>query len=421
MAITEAVVLAAGAGKRLQPLTFTRPKCMVQLAGKPILHHMLSNLEKAGVRKAYVVVKYKKGMVEDYFRQKTGLNMRIEFIEQGAKYGTAAAFAEAEELVSGTFFGVAGDVITTASTLKKLARDAEGGISAVFTKTDNIEGYGIAHVKGNYLDKLEEKPSNPPSSALVNCSLYVFEPSVFKDLKAVKSSVRNEYEVTDVLKASKVRAVVSDDYWLDIGLPWQLFAANEHLMGGLPQKKGKIENSTIKGKVIMEEGSQIINSYVEGPLYLGANSIVGPHAYIRAATSIGANCGIGDSTTVKNSIIFDHVNAKHLAYIGDSVIGSHCNFGAGTQIANYRFDAGHIKAKVNEVFIDTKRKKLGAIIGDHVKMGILSSVMPGRMIGDHSWIGANVMVVENVGQGTHVQLRQDLQVTKIPGHGQTGK
>jgi len=414
MAITEAVVLAAGAGKRLQPLTFTRPKCMVQLAGKPILYHMLANLQAAGVKKAYVLVKYKKEMVKEYFNGKSNdLKLKIEFIEQGEKYGTAAAFAEAEGKVKGTFFGVAGDVITTAKALQTLAKDAEGKASAVFTKTDNIEGYGIAHVKGNYLEKLEEKPANPPASALVNCSLYVFETSIFSDLKAVKPSPRGEYEVTDALKANKVRAIVSDEYWLDIGLPWQLFAANEHLLSQLQEKRGKIENSTIKGKVIMEEGSEIINSYVEGPLYLGRTSIIGPHAYIRGTTSIGEDCEIGDSTTVKNSIIFDHVNAKHLAYIGDSVIGSNCNFGAATQIANYRFDAGHVKAKVNDIVIDTRRKKMGAIIGDDVKMGILSSVMPGKMIGDHCWIGPNVMVVENVPSRTHLQIRQDLQMSKL--------
>lgn len=414
MAIEEAVVLAAGQGKRLQPLTLTRPKCMVQLAGKPILHHMLANLQDAGVKTAYVVVNYKQDCVRKYFaRRDLGLKIKIEFIEQGKKYGTAAAFAEAEGKVAGTFFAVAGDVITTADTLRALAKSAEGMVSAVFTETDNIEGYGIAHVKGDYLDKLEEKPANPPPSALVNCSLYVFSPQIFAELKKVKPSVRGEYEVTDVLKAQKVRAVITNDFWLDVGMPWQLFAANEYLISRMPEKKGKIEGSTIKGKIVMEEGAEIINSYIEGPLYLGAHSKIGPHAYIRGCTSIGEHCEIGDSTTIKNSIIFDHVNAKHLAYIGDSVIGEGCNFGAGTQIANFRFDSGHIKAKVNDVVIDTRRRKLGAILGDNVKMGILSSVMPGRMIGDGAWIGANVMVVENVESRTHLQIRQDLVSTKL--------
>jgi bifunctional UDP-N-acetylglucosamine pyrophosphorylase/glucosamine-1-phosphate N-acetyltransferase len=116
---------------------------------------------------------------------------------------------------------------------------------------------------------------------------------------------------------------------------------------------------------------------------------------------------------LKNSIIFDHVNAKHLTYIGDSIVGSNCNFGAATQIANYRFDAGSIKAVVNEVMIDTKRSKLGAIIGDNVKMGVLSAVMPGKMIGDGCWIDAGVVVKENVERKTHVILHQTLTKQKL--------
>ncbi len=413
MGIKTAVVLAAGEGKRLRPLTFTRPKCMIQLAGKPILQHVLENLKQAGVSEAHIVVKYQEQMVRDYFSQ-NGVGMKLNFITQGTKYGTAAAFGEAEPVVKDTFFGVAGDIITEASALKKLASQHESGkaeMSAALKKVEDPREYGIATVEAGFIKSLEEKPKAPKSD-LANCSLYAFEPSVFRKIKSLKPSPRGEFEVTDVLKASKVAAVEISEYWLDMGMPWQLFNANEFLLSKLPEKKGRIENSTIKGKVIMEKGSAIYDSYIEGPLYLGENTEVGPHAYIRGVTSIGKDCSIGDSTTVKNSIVFDRVNAKHLAYIGDSIIGEGCNFGAGTQIANFRFDAGSIKAKVNDVVIDTRRNKLGAILGDSVKMGVLSSVMPGKMIGDGCWIGANVMIEEDVERRTHVMLKQELILRK---------
>ena len=96
-----------------------------------------------------------------------------------------------------------------------------------------------------------------------------------------------------------------------------------------------------------------------------------------------------------------------------SIVGSGCNFGAGTQIANFRFDAGSIKAQVNDVVVDTKLRKLGAIIGDEVKTGVLSCIMPGKMIGDHCWIGANVMVEENIERYMHVMVEQKLKVKKL--------
>lgn len=410
--IRKAVVLAAGEGKRLRPLTYTRPKCMIQLAGKPILQHVLENLNAVGVREAAIVVKYKKEAITDYFRRNPIDGMKLSFIGQGEKYGTAAAFADAESFATDMFFGVAGDIITEAAALRKLADGAEGEVTAALHAVEDAREYGTAIVKDGKISAFEEKVGKPKSN-LANCSLYVFEPSIFKRLAALPKSSRGEYEIIDVLKGAT--AVEINEYWLDMGMPWQLFSANEFLLSKLPEKKGKIESSVIRGKLIMEKGAEIHDSVIEGDVYLGENSYVGPHAYIRGTTSIGRDCGIGDSTTVKNSIIFDHVNAKHLTYIGDSIVGSNCNFGAATQIANYRFDAGNIKAIVNDVIIDTKRNKLGAIIGDNTKMGVLCSVMPGKMIGDGCWIDAGTVIKENVERKTHVILHQAITKKKLEG------
>jgi bifunctional UDP-N-acetylglucosamine pyrophosphorylase/glucosamine-1-phosphate N-acetyltransferase len=387
---------------------------MIQLAGKPILWHVISTLKQAGVKKALIVVKYMEQSVREYFAQNPMEGIDIELITQGKKYGTAAAFAEALGKIDSTFYAVAGDVITTKKAIEQLGREHEGKISALLRETNTAKQYGIAQVEGGYIAGFKEKPQNPPPSALVNCSVYAMEPEILLALNSVKKSVRGEYEITDIFKTEKVRAVITDEYWLDMGLPWQLFDANKFLLESMPERRdGQIENSTIKGKAIIEPQAKIINSYIEGPVYIGANTTIGPHAYIKGVSSIGPDCSIGDSTTIKNSILFDHVNAKHLAYIGDSIVGCGCNFGAGTQIANFRFDAGPIKARVEDMTIDTQRNKLGAIIGDEVKMGVLSSVMPGKMIGDHCWIGANVMVEENIERYRFVELEQKLKVRKI--------
>ncbi len=305
---------------------------------------------------------------------------------------------------------MAGDIITEASALKKLGECASGEVTAALHAVEDAREYGTAIVKEGRISAFEEKVEKPKSN-LANCSLYVFEPTVFKKIKRVERSLRGEYEIIDLLKGAT--AVQIKDYWLDMGMPWQLFSANEFLLSGLPDNRDRVENCTIRGKIVMEKDAEVHDSVIEGNVYIGEGSYVGPHAYIRGTTSIGKDCGIGDSTTIKNSIIFDHVNAKHLTYIGDSIIGSGCNFGAATQIANYRFDAGNIKAVINDVTIDTKRNKLGAIIGDNVKMGVLTSVMPGKIIGDSCWIDAGVVVKENVERKTHLVLHQALTKKKL--------
>jgi bifunctional UDP-N-acetylglucosamine pyrophosphorylase/glucosamine-1-phosphate N-acetyltransferase len=414
MTIKKAVVLAAGEGRRLRPLTYTRPKCMIQLAGKPILQHVLENLKSVGVSEAAIVVKYKKETISDYFAANPVQGMKLKFVEQGERYGTAAAFCDAESFATDRFFGVAGDIIAEPEALRKLSEGAEGEATAALRAVDDAREYGTAVVKSGKIAGFEEKAEKPKSN-LANCSLYVFEPSIFKKIRGVKKSSRGEYEIIDLLPGAT--AVEVGGFWLDMGMPWQLFSANEFLLSKLPEKRGKLENCTLKGKVIMEKGAVVHDSYLEGNVYIGEESEVGPHAYIRGTTSIGRDCGIGDSTTLKNAILFDHVNAKHLTYIGDSIVGSGCNFGAATQIANYRFDAGHIRAVVNDVVIDTRRNKLGAIIGDNTKMGVLCAVMPGKMIGDGCWVDAGVVVKENVERNTHLVLHQALTKKRLDGTG----
>ncbi|MFA6907639.1 MAG: nucleotidyltransferase family protein, partial [Candidatus Micrarchaeia archaeon] len=147
MAIKKAVVLSAGEGKRLRPLTYTRPKCMIQLAGKPILQHVLENLKSVGVSDAAVLVKYKKETIIDYFAAHPIPGMKLTFIEQGDNYGTAAAFGYAESFATDRFFGVAGDIISEPEALKKLADGASGEATAALHAVDDAREYGTAVVK----------------------------------------------------------------------------------------------------------------------------------------------------------------------------------------------------------------------------------------------------------------------------------
>ncbi|MFH0817095.1 MAG: bifunctional sugar-1-phosphate nucleotidylyltransferase/acetyltransferase [Candidatus Micrarchaeota archaeon] len=413
----KAVVLAAGEGKRLRPLTYTKPKCMIEIAGKPILWHVLQTLKSGGIKEATIVVKYMKELVTGYFGDGKTIGMKLDYVEQGDGYGTGAAFLCAEKRVDDTFFGMAGDIISDASSVKALLKAQDGEVTVGLTPVEAPKHYGIAEMKGKKITSFEEKPEHPKGN-LANGSMYVFDTSVFKFIGQMKASPRGEFEITDVIarlaKEGKATGVKLPGYWLDMGMPWHLFEANEYLLGEMKiSKRGKIENTTVKGKLIMEEGARIFDSYVEGTVYVGKNAVVGPHAYLRGTTSIGDDCSISDSTTIKNSILFNHVNAKHLAYIGDSIVGERTNFGAGTQIANFRFDEKEIGVEIASGKVNTTRRKLGAIIGDGTKFGVLSCVMPGLLIGDGCWIGSGVVVTKNIPRKTKVLVKQNLIIAPM--------
>jgi len=135
------------------------------------------------------------------------------------------------------------------------------------------------------------------------------------------------------------------------------------------------------GKNYIDDSARILEyTVIEPPCYIGKNATIGPFAHIRPYTFIGDNCHIG-KPEIKASIILDNTNIGHHSYVGDSIIGKNCNLGAGATTANLRFDKKNVKITYHGKRIDSGRKKLGAIVGDNVELGINCSIMPGVKIG----------------------------------------
>lgn len=405
----KAVIMAAGNGKRLRPLTETRPKVMLPVAGRPILHHLLLEAKKAGITEAVIIVRYMKEKIIDYFSS-NDVGIKLKFIEQGEDNGTGAALLCAKEEIDDTFVALAGDIVTESSVIKNVIAAHKGGITLGVKKVPNPHEYGVVELSGDKISLFEEK-SKHPKSDLANLSVYCMEPTVFGELKSIGKSDRGEYELVNLFVGA--RAVVVDGYWRDIAYPWDLLDANEELLSRMEARTEHVENSTIDGKVIMEKGARIINSYVEGIAYIGEGTVIGPNAYLRGVNSIGKNCSIGNGTTIKNSILLDKVNAKHLSYIGDSVIGENVNFGAGTQIANYRFDGSNVNVLTERGWANSGKNKLGVFVGDNTKFGVLSCTMPGKLIGPNCWVHSGVVVNKNVPSNTNVFTRQPIEFGKL--------
>ena len=391
------VILAAGEGKRMHPLTFTRPKVMIPIANKPILEWNLLNAIDAGIKEFVFVVGYKSEMVRNYFKDGKNWNIKIDYVNQGRAMGTAHAIGMVERFVD-DFIVLCGDTIFGSNDIKNVFKTKP---SIGLFKIKNAEEYGIVETKGKYVKKIYEKMKEPFSN-VINAGIYHFGEDIFEYIKKTKKSPRGEYEITDSLnmkvKKIKIEGIFLKE-WRDVVYPWHLLDANEEILSRINDRiDGTIEkNTTIKGTVTVGKNSIIRSgSYIQGPVIIGNDCMIGPNCYIRPFTAIGSNCHVGNACEIKNSIILQNTNVPHHNYVGDSVIGEKCNLGSGCKIANLRLDKKNIKVVLNGKKIQTNRRKIGVIMGDNVQTGINSVINVGSIIGNNVNIGPGSIATNEI-------------------------
>jgi len=398
----KAVILAAGEGSRMRPLTYTRPKVMLPIANKPILEHLLIEVAKAGIREFIFIVGYHDEQVRQYFGSGERWEVSINYCSQRKQLGTADAIRMAEGLVDGNFLVINGDVIVKQKDIADLASGQDNTMSVV--EVTDTTGLGLVELADGKVAHIYEKVEKPPSHT-ANAAVYLFTPQIFDAISRTVKSPRGEYEITDSLQLLIDQgcriAYQPIGYWLDISYPWDLLTANESLMAETKaQRLGRVEdNVIIKEPVSIGKGTIVRSgSYIVGPVVIGQDCEIGPNCYIRPSTAIGDGCHIGAAVEVKNSIVMNNTAIPHLNYVGDSVIGEDCNLGAGTKIANLKLD----KKNIVVGRIDTGRRKLGAILGDGVETGINASINVGCMIGNNTHIGPGAIASGIIAPGSKI-------------------
>jgi bifunctional UDP-N-acetylglucosamine pyrophosphorylase/glucosamine-1-phosphate N-acetyltransferase len=398
----ECVVLAAGEGKRMRPLTAKRPKVMLPLANRPMMEHLVLAARDTGIKNFIFVVGYGEREIRKHFGNGSRFGISVTYAPQRHQYGTADAVRSVRDLVTGPFLLLNGDMILKSADIADFCkcRTPCMGIST----TDHPSDYGVVLVEGDRVISLEEK-SKQPKSNLINAGAYLFPTDIFDRMDKVRPSARGELELTDALSGlieERKLGAYRLPYWMDVGYPWDMLDANATLLEPIPSANaGTIEEGvTIHGSVIIGEDSIIrTGTYIEGPCIIGKNCRLGPHAYIRGSTSIGDGCHIGHCTEIKNSIIMSGTKIPHFNYIGDSVIGTDCNFGAGTKGANLRHDHANIRVCGK----DTRKKKFGAVIGDNVRFGINCSINVGALIGSNTQFAPNSFIEGCIGENAIIR------------------
>ncbi len=381
----QAIILAAGEGSRMRPLTSKRPKVMLPVCGKPILEQIVLRAKQAGVESFVFVVGYGADAVKLHFGDGSNFGVRIDYTVQNRQLGTGHALLAAEAKAEDRFIVLNGDVLPDAESLKSMTSIKGNAVAA--KRVPDPSRYGVFLCDDGHMKSVVEKSKTPPSD-LANAGIYLFDRAIFDALENTGMSERGEYELTDGLNAlaskekTKIKIIELKD-WIEVGRPWDILAANEKLMPNVRAHiEGEIEpGATLKGMVSVDRGTVVrTGSYIVGPVVIGEDCDIGPNCYIRPSTCLGKNVRVGNAVEIKNSAIMDGTKIGHLSYVGDSVVGSNCNFGAGTIASNLRHDNANIKSYIKGLPVDSGRRKLGVIMGDNVKTGIHTTIYPGTVI-----------------------------------------
>lgn len=280
----KAVILAAGKGTRMRPLTDDVPKPLLPVADKTIIEHNIELIEDE-VDEIIVVGGY---MIEE-LREKFSDRPNIRIIEQEEALGTADAALQAKDFIDSKTVIMNGDDIYGEKALKTLKNDS----AVLSSRVDDPEKFGVFELTDGKITGMVEKPDTPPSD-LANIGFYVVQPEFFDLLEDVEKSERGEYEITDAindyLKTHDVDFVEAEK-WLPCSYPFQLVKASQKATEGLNVSKDASvsDEAELEGDVFIADDVE-----VSGDVKL-SNSIVLEGAKIRG--------NLKDSIVLKNSLV----------------------------------------------------------------------------------------------------------------------
>jgi len=400
-------LLCGGIGKRMFPIT--EDKFLLKFLGKTLLQHQIETAKTAGLTEFVIVGNPQNiGRIAEIVPNIP--DIKAELAIQKEPLGIANALESASQFLNSQIIVVnPNDVFDGLAYTKLLEAHRTNSATSYllgYEVTDYFPGGYLVVGEEGELKYMVEKPGRGKEpSNLVTPVVHLHT-----DLKRVLEYVRRVQNSSDDVYTCAIDAMAKDTqrikvvsytgFWAAIKYPWHIFPQVQRF---LDQSQRYVspsayisEKATIEGKVVIGDNVRILeNAVIRGPAYIGANSVIGNNSLVRDYSHIGADCVVGYSTEIKGSYVGDRC-WFHMSYIGDSVIGDDCSLGAGTVLANLRFDERNISVRIGNESVDTGLDKLGAIIGNNSKTGVNVSVMPGIRIGPNSIVGPHVCLTEDV-------------------------
>ncbi|RQG92008.1 sugar phosphate nucleotidyltransferase [Natrarchaeobius chitinivorans] len=376
-----AVVLAAGEGKRLRPLTSHRPKPMLSAGTRPILEHTVDAVIDAGITSIVVVVGYKRTDVQSHLGP-SYRGVSLTYAVQEKQLGTGHAVLAAEPYVDGSFLVVNGDQVIDRRIVEDVL-ETHASSDAVATlgllRRSDVGDYGGVLTDGESVTEIVEAPRDDRDYRL-NAGVYAFEPVVFDAIRRAVPRA-GEQQIVDAIEEliderDGVRGVESEGFWADATYPWDLLDVAETII----ENGGQTEVSRTDSSLSVHD-----SAVIREPIVAGDDCEIGPNAVVGPNVTLGTNATVGSNAVVERCVVDTDVRIGENATLIDCVVGRGVHVGAGAVVPGGPGDV-RVGDRIHE------DRQLGALFGDRVDDRGGTRYVPGAIVGADAVVRAGSLV-----------------------------
>lgn len=317
----KSIILCAGKGTRLRPLTHTSAKHLIPIANKPVLFYAIEAIGDCGIKDIGIIVGETGDDIKSELKEGSKWGVNISYIEQKEALGLAHAVSVARDFLGEEkFLMYLGDNLLKNGVESYADKFIQGNYNAfvLLTEVDNPRQFGVAELKEGRVVRVVEKPKEPVSN-LALIGVYFFDKNVHQAVKSINPSARGELEITDAIqwmidKGYKVGAEVIGGWWKDTGKPDDILEANRLILEDIERDvsgaKVVDETSQISGRVKIGKGSEIINSKIVGPVIIG-NKVKVVDSYIGPFTSLSDEVEI-KKIEIEYSVVLENTEIENI-------------------------------------------------------------------------------------------------------------
>ncbi|QGU00853.1 Mannose-1-phosphate guanylyltransferase / Phosphomannomutase [Candidatus Syntrophocurvum alkaliphilum] len=312
----KAMIMAAGVGSRLMPMTIDIPKPMVPMGNKPLMENIVNLLKHHEFKDIIANLHYQSSVITNYFDNGSKFGVSIQYSKEDELMGTAGGVKKCDWFLDETFVVVSGDALTDINLTDLVnAHKRKGALATIALKeVEDVEHFGIVITdEEGKIDKFQEKPRKQEAlSKTANTGIYIFEPEIFKYIPNKQFYDFGKQVFPHLVKIkAPFYGIAIDEYWCDVGNIDTYRQAHNDIL----ENRVKVQTS---GKVLEKDISKVL---IDDSVEMGKN------INFRGNVVIGENCKIGDNSSINNSVIWANTVVGEKSVLNNCVIGDNCNIG----------------------------------------------------------------------------------------------